>query len=119
MHHRSVVRDDHKGLYKIVAAIDYVMFGSSEQPCHQPESNGATPLTQLICRETVYIVNITSDSAVLLSDMLKTIFNITLNWCDKEKLDEVSVFNLKCSYLLMHYICCRKNYMCVNVLFIS
>ena len=87
MHHRDVIREDHNGFFKLVLAIDHVMFGSPEQ---QAESSGATPVAQLACREAVYTANITSDAAVLLSDIMKTVFNITLNWCDKADLKEVS-----------------------------
>lgn len=91
MHHRNVVRDEHNGFYKLVLAVDHVMFGSTEQPSsHQTESHDATSLAQLVCRETVYTANIPSDSAVLLSDIMKTVFNITLNWCNKENLSDVS-----------------------------
>lgn len=86
---RNAIRDDHNGFYKIVSAIDYVMFESGVQPSHHSELNGATPVAQLICRETIYTANISDDSAVLLSDIMKTVFNITLNWCDKEDLNEV------------------------------
>ena len=70
----------------MVSAIDYVMFDNGHQ---QPESNVPFPAACLVCREKVYTANITSDAAVLLSDIMKTIFNITLNWYDKEDLNEV------------------------------
>ena len=85
IHRRNVIRDDHNGFYKIVSAIDYVMFGSHEQ---QPETSA-----QLTSRETVYTADISNDTAILLSDIMKIVFNITLNWCDKEDLNEVK-FNL-------------------------
>lgn len=111
MHHRNVVRDDHNGLYKLVLAVDHVMFGNAEQPAsHQTESDDATPLAQLVCRETVYTANITSGSAVLLSDIMKTVFNITLSWGDKANLSDVSdlqvYFSTHCysMYLLVYTI---------------
>ena len=90
------------------------MFGSPEQ---QPESSGATPVAELACRETVYIANITSDAAVLLSDIMKTVFNITLNWCDKSDLKEVSY--ILCPNLYRYVLVdlyCRRNCMYLNVL---
>ena len=104
VHHRNVIRDDHNGFYKLVSAIDYVICGSPEQPS---ESSAAAPVAQLACRETVYTANITSDAAVLLSDIMKTVFSITLNWCDKDNLNEVK-FNLCCKsnhgYLLTYVV---------------
>ena len=86
MNHRNIIRDDHDGFNKMVSAIDYMMFDNGQ---HQTEPNAPSPVACLACREKVYTANITSDVAVLLSDIMKTIFNITLNWCDKEDLNEV------------------------------
>jgi len=94
------------------------MFGST-QPCHQPESSAPTPVPQLVCREAVYTVNITNDSVILLSDIMKTVFNITLSWCDNENLNEVK-FSLSPMQLhILADLCCRKNCTCLSVLLIS
>lgn len=92
---RDAVRDGHNGLYKLVSAIDHVLFGNTEEPV---QSSGVSTTAQLVCRESVYTANIVSDSAVLLSDIMKTMFNITLSWCDKEDLNEVS-FEYACMFI--------------------
>ena len=71
----------------MVALVDYVMFGSSEGPAPQQATNStaaATPVAQLTCRENSYTIVVKKDTATLLAEMMKTIFNITLNWCEKE-----------------------------------
>ena len=120
MHYRDAVRDDHNGLYKLVLAVDHVMFGNAEQPAsHQTESDDATPLAQLVCRETVYTADIACDSAVLLSDIMKTVFNITLNWCDKANLSDVSDLQMYFHCYVFPCLCYRKSCMCLSVLLIS
>ncbi|XP_065912094.1 synembryn-A-like [Dysidea avara] len=97
---RTVIRDEYNGFTKMVALVDYVMFGSSEGPAPQQATNStaaATPVAQLTCRENSYTIVVKKDTATLLAEMMKTIFNITLNWCEKEDdLNKEDLHTFKC-----------------------
>ena len=122
MYARTVIRDEYNGFTKMVAFVDYVMFGNDQSPAPQQGASStatsATPAAQLTCRVNSYTVIIKSETAALLAEMMKTIFNVTLNWYEKDDdVNEVeivaySVHNSCC------FILCRRTCTLSNVLLI-
>jgi len=90
----------------MVALVDFVMFGNGEGPAPQqaatdPTAASAAPVAQLTCRVNSYTVIVKNDTAALLAEMMKTIFNITLDWNEKDDLNEVEILTSSVLHCLL------------------
>jgi len=92
----------------MVAFVDYVMFGNGQSPAPQQAASStatsATPAAQLTCRVNSYTVIIKNETATLLAEMMKTIFNVTLNWYEKD--DDVNEVKILAFSVLQSMLLC-------------
>jgi len=102
----------------MVAFIDHVLCGGVDHPVSQQTAGAATTSSSwLKCRENIYIVSVKKDEGALLAEMMKTFFNITLNWYEKEDdLSQVNIYMITIiCILLMYFMLYRRTCIFSNV----